>query len=107
MINLKEFIKDVLWDVSMAVQELNDTNVSTEHSQNKVMFEFNRTKDSRNYAPIEFDVAVVAFSEKTKNNAIGTSVKVIEGQLGEKISVTDEQTSRIKFGIQPFLKAKE
>lgn len=101
MVSLKEFVKDVLYDIHLAVQELNDVKITTAASKDIAHFKFEEQQGMAQNAPIEFDVAVIATTEKRKDNTVGASVKVIEGKLNEKILESKEHVSRIKFGIVP------
>jgi len=106
MVSLKQFIKDVLTDIHLAVQELNDANITTEASMDKAHFVFAIDEKTGDNASIEFDVAVIAMTEKQKDNTLGGSVKVIEGKLNEKMLESKEHVSRIRFGIVPRWIAK-
>ena len=54
IVTLKEFIKNVLSDIHLAVQELNDANITTQASKDIAHFAFAKKKDTNTFSELEF-----------------------------------------------------
>lgn len=86
---LKEFIKEVLVDITGAVEELRSSSMRDMHLDN--------LKDQRT---VEFDVAVTAEDVTSASGKAGVKVfSLIEGGGETAKEIKNSTVSRIKFGV--------
>ena len=101
---LKEFIKGVLRDVTDAVSESqkelsNGAVVSPMDTNNDLKAYVMKGDKYRTVSDIDFDIAVTVSAESDKGGNIGGSIRVLSASLGGKVAVTNEEVSRVKFSI--------
>lgn len=99
---LKDFIKNVLADITNAVkesqEELTNGAIISPSSTSK---ESNvNTKDGRlRVSEIDFEVSVCASSSNGSGGKINVAVAVIKGGTGSESKTSSENISKVKFSI--------
>ena len=104
--DLKDFVKGVILDVTNAVKECqnevkNGAIISPTNS--KAEERIRSTSGDLKISYIDFEVAVTAGSSTGVNGEIGGGIKVLSSFIGSKISgdnkETNENISKVKFSI--------
>lgn len=103
---LKDFVKGVILDVTNAVKECQDEidNGAIISPTNRKAAETIETEEGRlQISYIDFEVAVTAGTATGINGEVSGRIKVLSSLIGGKIGgesqETDENTSRVKFSI--------
>lgn len=104
--DLKDFVKGVILDVTNAVKECQEevNNGTIISPTNRKATETIETDEGRlQISYIDFEVAVTAGTATGINGEVGGRIKVLSSLIGGKIGgesqETDESTSRVKFSI--------
>lgn len=110
---LKDFLKDTLVQISQGIEEAHQdlkesgTLISPTYQRNGAYEQMVHTPDRSNYPTIQFidfDVAVSASEEKGNTGGVGVSIASI--QIGTKRTQEDvtSTVSRVKFQVPVFFK---
>ncbi len=108
---LKDFIKGVIRDVTDAVSES-----QKELSNGAVVSPMDINNDQKAYimkgekyitvSDIDFDIAITVSAESDKGGNVGGSIRVLSASFGGKVAVTNEEVSRVKFSIPIVFSSK-
>lgn len=104
---LKEFIKTSVTEITAAIKELkNEHNSSLQKSnvnfeQNPIAPDYKNLNGNQKNRSIDFDIAVVSSENETKFQGGKIGIKVVGGEMTNSSAATKENSSRIKFSI-PF-----
>lgn len=111
--NLNEFIKTVLVDISNGVKEAKDSLFESEHKVCPPLKPFEvleigakLSKDGIYYQQVEFDVAVTVENKNDGGGKAGVKVCGLEASIGGNASTNNISVNRIKFHVPIGLSSK-
>lgn len=96
--DLKQFIKQAITDISEAVVECQNE-IKNGTTINPLMRFTNIDMSRDSIYTLNFDVAVTASSENNNGKRVGASIKVVEAAFGKDATIAKSAATRITFCV--------